>query len=129
MSKYENNAYFWQKIDSLYLSSEFVEIKKKGDSHVDYSDLKYPLPYGILKIDDKDEDFINAFKGSGPNRIDSLVLSIDILNKRVEIRMLIGLDKNEEEEVLRFLDQTDFQKSVLIRRGNEIPFWNDEINV
>lgn len=129
MSKYENNAYFWQKIDSLYISSEFLEIKKKGDLHSEYGDLKYPLSYGILKIDDKDKDFINAFKGSKSNIIDSLVLSVDILNKHIEIKLLIGLSKEEEEEVLRFLDQTEFQKSVLIRRGNEIPFWNDEINV
>ena len=33
------------------------------------------------------------------------------------------ITKAEEDLILRFLNQTDFQKTILIRRGNEIPEW------
>ena len=37
---------------------------------------------------------------------------------------LISAKKKEEEhEVLAFLNQTEFQKAIMIHRGNEVPEW------
>lgn len=126
MNRYENNAYFWQKIDALYLSGDFIETHHRGEGHPIYPELKFPLTYGTLKIDDYDNQKISAFKGSKSKQVEAIALCADILNKDVEIKFLIGLSEEEEEMVLKFLDQTEFQKSVLIRRGNDIPYWNDD---
>ena len=38
----ENNAYFWQKLDTLVLSSTMVIDHKKNTSHPNYPNLIYP---------------------------------------------------------------------------------------
>ena len=42
----ENNAYFWQKLDTLVLSSTMVIDHKKNTSHPNYPNLIYPVDYG-----------------------------------------------------------------------------------
>ena len=39
MDNYENNAFFWQKIDTLVFSSKFVLSRKKGEQHPEYKNL------------------------------------------------------------------------------------------
>ena len=56
---------------------------------------------------------------------DSLRRQIVILPDELldEAAILLGCTDKETEEVLHFLNQTDFQKTVLIRRGSTIPSW------
>ena len=55
--------------------------------------------------------------------MDCLVIAADILKKDLEVKLLYGCTEEEERQILHFLNQTDFQKGVLIRRGDEIPSW------
>ena len=48
MSAYENNAFFWQKLDTLYLSSKLVVDRPRNTCHYKYSNLIYPVDYGYL---------------------------------------------------------------------------------
>ena len=57
------------------------------------------------------------------NLVQSVVVSADILKKDCEVKLLIGCSEEEELEILEFLNQTEFQKAVLIRRGSEVPYW------
>ena len=41
----------------------------------------------------------------------------------MKVKLLIGCSEEEELEILEFLNQTEFQKAVLIRRGSEVPYW------
>ena len=43
MAEYENNAYFWQKLDTLYLSSQLKITRRKGESHPEFPNLVYPV--------------------------------------------------------------------------------------
>ena len=62
--------------------------------------------------------------GSGNrNRITALIVAADILTKELDVKILVGCDEKETEDVLRYLNQTDFQKTVLISRGSDIPSW------
>lgn len=55
--------------------------------------------------------------------VNACVVAADILKKDIEIKLLLGCTPSEEEDVLRFLNQTEFQKTVLIRRANTVPSW------
>lgn len=125
MSAYENNAFFWQKLDTLYLSSKLVVDRPRNTCHYKYSNMIYPVDYGYLcDTTGSDQAPIDVFKGSEKsNLVQAVVVSADILKKDCEVKLLIGCSEEEELEILEFLNQTEFQKAVLIRRGSEVPYW------
>ncbi len=125
MNAYENNAFFWQKLDTLYLSSRLVVDRPKGTCHYKFSNLIYPVDYGYLNdTSGSDQAPIDVFRGSNNTTlVQSVAVCADILKKDCEIKLLIGCTEEEEFEILEFLNQTEFQKAVLIRRGNEVPEW------
>lgn len=128
MKDYENNSYFWQKVETLFLSSGFEITRKKGDVHPVFKNLVYPTDYGHMK-DTKSvsDEGVSVYAGSG-NRssISALVIAADILAKELDVKILVGCDEEEEKDVLHFLNQTDYQKTVLIRRGaSQIPNWGE----
>ena len=46
MKEFENNAYFWQKVDTLYSSGDFKVTNKEGSNHKDYQ--KYSKKYLLV---------------------------------------------------------------------------------
>ena len=125
MALYENNAYFWQKVDNLYLSSGFKQTRKKGDVHPVFKNLIYPTDYGHVK-DTKSisGEGVSVYAGTlSRSKITALVIAADILARELDVKVLVGCTDEEVEAVLRFLNQTDYQKTVLIRRGRDIPSW------
>ncbi len=125
MNNLENNAYFWQKIDTLYFSNRLVIAREKGSNHPKYHNLIYPVDYGYLEDTQIEQsEGIAVYKGSGSDyMVTTLVVAADILKKEIDVKLLVGCSPAEEEEILRFLNQTDFQKSVLVRRSSDIPNW------
>jgi len=124
MSDYLNNAYFWQKIDTLYLSGNLVMTRKKGERHPEFSNLVYPTDYGRLEDTNAVNKGVSVYVGSGSKtKISGLIIAADILVKELDVKILAGCTDEEIEQILRFLNQTDYQKTVLIKRGNEIPSW------
>ena len=64
------------------------------------------------------------FRGSlDSSAVEALVVCVDILKKDIEVKLLVGCTDEEELSILEFLNQTDFQKSVILRRGNDLPDW------
>ncbi|HLV49303.1 MAG TPA: Inorganic pyrophosphatase [Erysipelothrix sp.] len=115
-----NNGYFWQKIDSLVLSTSIVISQPKGSHHPKYLNMIYPVDYGYLN----DTDAIKVFKGSQKtSKIDAIMIVGDILKRDLEVKLLMGCDENDERKILQFINQTDYQKGILVRRGNELPDW------
>jgi inorganic pyrophosphatase len=125
MNNLENNAYFWQKIDTLYFSNRLVIAREKGSSHPKYHNLIYPVDYGYLEDTQIEQsEGIAVYKGSGSDyMVTTLVVAADILKKEIDVKLLVGCSPSEEEDILRFLNQTDFQKSVLVRRSSDMPNW------
>lgn len=124
MEQLQNNAFFWQKIDSLVLSGDFVTLAEKGDSHPEYPSLIYPLRYGYLKaLESEDLPNYRVYKGDHGTTASAVVVCADILSKSLDVKILLGCDAEEEEAVLRFLNQSEFQKTIIIYRGNQIPSW------
>ena len=126
MKEFENNAYFWQKVDTLYSSGDFKLICAKGSNHKSYPSLTYPCDYGYVEtLSDESGEQMEVFKSNHGDMVDSIVVCADIINKRFEVKALVGLDEDERLEVLHFLNCTDYQKSVLLSRGNQIPSWSE----
>ncbi len=126
MNEFENNAYFWQKVDTLYSSGDFELVKKKGSKHDEHPSLTYPCDYGYVRTLNSDSEIpIEVYKSNNGKKVDAIVLCADILDKRFEVKTLVGLNEDEENAVLHFLNCTDYQKSVLIRRGKSIPIWGE----
>ena len=126
MREFENNAYFWQKVDTLYSSGDFTLTNKKGSPHAAYPSLVYPCDFGyVTTLNSENEAPIEVFKAKGGRRVDAIALCADIITKRFEVKALVGLSDEEQEEVLHFLNCTDYQKSVLIARGKTIPSWGE----
>jgi len=123
--EFENNAYFWQKIDTLFLSSDLVIERPKGSCHPLYHDMVYPVDYGYLKgASATSFEHIELFRGELPtNDVGALVVCADILKKDIEVKFLVGCAPDEEQAILTLLNRTDYQKCVIIRRGQDIPSW------
>ncbi len=125
MAEFENNAFFWQKIDTLFLSGDLQVTKRKGEVHPTFRNLIYPTDYGHL-TDTKSttEEGVSVYLGTADrNAISALVVAADILTKELDVKMLVGCNDEEVEDILRFLNQTDYQKTVLIRRNSTVPSW------
>jgi inorganic pyrophosphatase len=125
MTNYENNAFFWQKVDSLYLSGSRRLIKKKGEQHDTYKNLVYPLDYARIEdMKSVSDHGVAVYLGSdNRNKVSGLIVAADILEKELDVKVLAGCTDEEIEDVLRYLNQTEFQKTILIKRGNEVPDW------
>ena len=101
MNTLENNAFFWQKLDTLYLSSKLVVDRPKGTCHYKYSNLVYPVDYGYLNdTTGSDQAPIDVFRGTQKSNL-----------------------IQAEYAILEFLNQTEFQKAILVRRSKDVPDW------
>lgn len=121
----ENNALFWQKLDTLFLASKVIIDRPKGSKHPEYNQMIYPVDYGYLQDTfSMDHEGIDVFVGSQKSEsIDIIILAADILKKDVEIKVLLGCNEEEELQILYFLNSSAFQKTIIIRRKDEIPDW------
>ena len=128
MSEFENNAYFWQKLDTIYLSSKLVIDRPKDSVHYKYSNLVYPVDYGYLKdTTGTDMDPIDVFKGTlKSNHVQAVAITADILKKDSEVKLMVGCSEDEIYDIMAFLNQTEFQKGVLLRRGDDVPEWGSD---
>ena len=128
MKQLENNAYFWQKLDSLYFSSSVVIERPKNSKHPRYDDMVYPVDYGYLTDTiSSDGSQIDVFFGSDTNKkIKSIAVSTDIIKRDSEIKLLIGCTDQEELDVLHMLNISENQKAILVRRSNESSSWSQE---
>lgn len=124
MKDFENNALFWQKVDTLVLSSTFNLKYPEGSHHHFYSNLVYPVDYGVLKdsLNGNNQE-INVYQGSDGNRVNGLIVSADILARDCVVKLLIGCTEEQIQSILTFLNQTEFQKTIYCARGSELPSW------
>lgn len=122
MSEFENNAYFWQKVDAAYMSGNYRLIYKKGTKHPNYPDLVFPCDYG--HVDSDGEASLRVFKGSSKKAgIEAIVVCANLLEKDLSTIVLVDVSSEEKEAILKFLNSNEFQKTVILNRGKNIPTW------
>ncbi|MFV0379936.1 MAG: Inorganic pyrophosphatase [Anaerorhabdus sp.] len=124
MEEIRNNAFFWQKIDTLIFSNDLYIHRPKGDHHPEYKNLVYPVDYGYLKETQTSQESLFMFKGTSLGLgCNGVIVAADILKKEVSVKFLVDCSEEEETSILEFLNQTEYQKAVLIHRTNVVPSW------
>jgi len=127
MNQLENNAFFWQKLDSIYFASSIVITQPQGSMHSTFANLVYPVDYGYLN-DTLSQDLLGIaiYKGKGSAySVEAILVAADILKKDIEVKLLVGCNQEEVDKILRFVNQTEYQKTIIVRRGNDVPTWSN----
>jgi len=127
MNQLENNAFFWQKLDSIYFASSIVITQPQGSMHSTFTNLVYPVDYGYLN-DTLSQDLLGIaiYKGKGSAySVEAILVAADILKKDIEVKLLVGCSQEEVDKILRFVNQTEYQKTIIVRRGNDVPTWSN----
>ena len=113
-----NNPAFWQALDRLISASEIVIDRPKGSAHPRFPSRIYPLDYGYLAgTASMDGDGIDLWRGSDPaQRLDTVVCTVDLMKRDSEIKLLIGCTEDEKAAVMRWHNDSDMMKAMLIER-------------
>ena len=113
-----NNPAFWQALDRLISASEIVIDRPKGSPHPRFPSRIYPLDYGYLAgTASMDGDGIDLWRGSDPaQRLDAVVCTVDLMKRDSEIKLLIGCTEDEKAAVMRWHNDSDMMKAILIER-------------
>lgn len=99
-------AEFWVILDELVRSSEMVIDRPKLSVHPRYPDLIYPLDYGYLDgTRAMDGGGIDVWVGSLPaSELVGLAITVDLLKRDIEIKLLLGCTQVEIQLVMAFLN-------------------------
>jgi inorganic pyrophosphatase len=108
---------FWESLDRLVSESRLVIDRPKGSQHPRYSDVIYPLDYGYLEgTTTLDGGGLDIWVGRMPQKsLTALVLTVDLLKRDIEIKLLLGCTQDEQGQILDFLN-SGLMRAVKISR-------------
>lgn len=108
---------FWQKLDSLVVSSEIAIDRPRGTTHPRYPEFIYPLDYGYLKeTSSGDRGGIDLWRGSLPGQqVTGVVVTIDLYKHDSEIKILLDCTREEMVMIAEIHNQGE-QAEMLIER-------------
>ena len=112
---------FWQALEQLVAACPLVVDRPKGSCHPRYPDLVYEVDYGYLaNTTAMDGGGIDVWRGTAPEqRLDAVIVTVDLLKRDVEIKLLLGCTKAEATGILRFHNESPYMKGMLLRRPDE----------
>lgn len=110
---------FWKAVDKLVAESEIIIDRPKGSCHPRYPHIVYPLDYGYLRgTSSMDKEGIDLWRGSkSESVIDAVIVTVDLLKRDSEIKLLIGLSDKEKAVALDFHNDSEYMKGILISRS------------
>lgn len=111
------NVEFWLALDKLISESEIIIDRPKGTKHPRY-DFIYEVDYGYLKYTTAmDGGGIDVWRGTcKAQSCNAIICTIDLLKKDSEIKILIGCTEDEEDIIMRFHNESEYMKGILLRR-------------
>lgn len=117
MTSHQVNGRFWKAADELVSTSKIVIDRPKGSRHPRFESIIYPLDYGYLDgTVAGDGDGIDVWIGSEPELgVVSILVSIDLLKRDAEIKLLYGCTEPELALSLK-TSNTESQSAILIRQ-------------
>ena len=109
---------FWDYLDTLVKENEIVIDRPKGTRHPKYDDMVYEFDYGYIDgTKAMDGGGIDVFKGSLHSKnVNTIICTVDILKKDIEIKILIGCTPIEKRKIYEFLNNSDKMKAIMIER-------------
>lgn len=113
------NEAFWQALDALVSQSQLIIDRPKSTHHPRFPEIVYPIDYGYLKnTKSMDGNGIDVWRGSNPSaEIDAIIITVDLIKKDSEIKILIGCTPEEKRLILDFNNKGEHMKGILITRG------------
>ncbi len=114
----ENNQVFWETLDNLVSRSKLVIDRPKNTHHPRFPDIIYPVDYGYLEnTTSMDGHGIDVWQGTDPTgKIDALIITIDMMKKDSEIKLLIGYTTEEKRIIVEFHNRSELMKGLLLER-------------
>lgn len=108
---------FWSALDKLVSESKIIIDRPKGSRHPKYPVLIYPVDYGYLEnTSSMDGGGIDIWRGTDNEFIDAIIVTVDLLKKDSEIKILIGCSEDEKRLILETHNNSEYMKGILIRR-------------
>jgi inorganic pyrophosphatase len=125
------NNEFWDFLNKLVMENEIIIDRPKGTRHPKYSNIIYELDYGYIKnTKTTGGNEIDVFKGSLHNKnVNTIICTIDLLKKDIEIKILLGCTVSEKEKIYSFLNNSEFMKGIIIEKNVNIDNIEKEIIV
>jgi inorganic pyrophosphatase len=96
----EESPGFWDYLDELVRTSRLVIDRPRGSRHPRIPELVYPLDYGYLaETTSGDGHGVDVWLGSlVPPKLDSVLITVDLYKRDVEIKLLLGCTLAEKEQ-------------------------------
>lgn len=113
-------APFWETLDLLLAARPVVIDRPRGSAHPRYPEIVYPLDYGYLQgTTTVDGGGIDVWVGSsGIQPPDAVVLTVDLLKKDAELKLMLGCTPREKQIVLDFLN-SESMRATLVERCSQ----------
>ena len=108
---------FWQALDLLVEEHELVIDRPAGSAHPRYLEYIYPLDYGYLRgTASSDGGGIDVWRGSSDTGIVAIMVTVDMVKRDSETKILLGCTEEEIEYVRRIYNEHEAMKGIFIRR-------------
>ncbi|OPZ78422.1 MAG: hypothetical protein BWY78_00595 [Alphaproteobacteria bacterium ADurb.Bin438] len=110
---------FFKMLDEIISNSKIVIDRKKGTHHPKYPSIKYEVDYGYLEGTlSMDNGGIDVWLGSNQDKLlDAVMVTVDIVKKDSEIKLLIGCNEEEKQKIYAFHNNSEYMKGILIKRS------------
>ena len=98
---------FWAAAERLVATSEVVIDRPKHTRHPERREVIYPVAYGYLRgTTASDREGIDVWIGSlESKKITGVVCTFDLRKRDAEVKLLLGCTREEENEILSFLNK------------------------
>ena len=115
-------ASFWDYLEQLVASSQLKIDRPIGTCHPRYPELVYPMDYGYLEGTlAADGAGIDVWLGaSGKRDLSGVILTVDLLKRDTEIKILLGCIAKEIQTILDFHNAKSMRAVLVCRPTNKI---------
>ena len=108
---------FWDYLDRLVAEHPLRIDRPRGSAHPRYPEMIYPLDYGYLEgTTTVDGGGLDVWFGSlEGHTLDAVALTVDLLKRDAEIKLLLGCTAAEVQIILAFLNGASM-RACLVQR-------------
>lgn len=95
---------FFARLDVLVSESVYRIDRPRGTEHPRIPGAVYPVDYGhLVGTTGGDGAGVDVFRGSAPTAVVAAALTVDLVKRDVEVKVLVGCTADEIAAVARFL--------------------------
>lgn len=119
MNNYYNNIEFWKKLDTMLVYNSMYIDNPKNVPNSLFPDTIMSVDYGYLE-DIASQTKIKFFRGDEEDtRVSAIAVSFDFLSSQPEMKLIYGCSEKQLEEIMMFLNKTEYQKAIIINRARD----------